>query len=691
MLETQLFRTFAKIYIIKHNIAMKKLLISIVCLAFLAGVQAKQELDLFNLDKSICPASDFYQFATGGWQANNPIPDEFARFGTFDKLARENRITVRNLIETLSRQNNPQGSNAQKVGDLFSIGMDTVRLDREGIAPIVNDLAAIQALATLDDAIAHIKAQHQQGFMPFFSLFAMADLENSRMNMAWINQTGLGMGDRDLYLEDDERSLRLREAYRTFLTTTFGLAGFTAEQALQMTENVMRVETELARVSMPRIEQRNPLLTFNRTSLSELQAMTPVFNWSQYFEMLGVSDVTELNVRTLNYFQNLTGIIRNMTMDEMRSYLTFNLLFSAGPFLSAPFQDARFEYFGRALRGTEAQQERWEIVVEVVSSTLGEAVGYEYVKRYFPPRAKERMDELVNNLLLAMADRIDNLEWMSAETRENAREKLGTMRVKIGYPNEWRDYSALVINPADSYLENMRRARKFHHNLMLADINQPVDLDRWLMTPQTVNAYYMASTNTICFPAGILQPPFFFIDGDDALNYGAIGMVIGHEITHGFDDQGSRYDKHGNLFDWWTADDRERFDARTSVLVDHFNAIEVAPGLFANGLLTLGENISDNGGLVIAYTAFQRTEQYRLGRELQGFTPAQRFFIAYATVWAGNIREPEIRRQTQEDVHPLPRWRVNGTVPHIDAFQEAFNVQPGDGMWLAPENRARIW
>ena len=673
---------------------MKKILITIACLAFLASCgnrQPMQGLDLSNLDTSICPTYDFYQFATGGWQAANPIPDDLARFGTFDKLRRETQIVVLNMIEELSRQRNPQGSNAQRIGDLFALGMDTARLNREGITPILNDLATIQALSTLDDVVRYIKSQHQQGFMPFFGLFAAADLDNSRMNIAHISQPGLGMGDRDLYLQDDERSIRLREAYRTFLTTTFELAGFSNEQALQMTEDVMHIETEIARVTMPRIELRDPRNTFNKMTVRDLQRMTPVINWREYFDMLGLTCVEELNVRNPIFFRNLTSILRTNSIGQLRSYLTFNLLRSAGPFLSTNFGEASFEYFGRALQGTEAEEERWKTVVSTLDGVLGEAVGKKYVARYFPPIARQRMEELVQNLLLAMADRIDGLEWMSDETKEQAHLKLSTMRVLIGYPKEWMDYSEFVVNAADSYLANMRRGRRFHHNRMLADINSPVDLDRLLMNPHTVNAYYMATTNTIGFPAGILQPPFFFMHGDDALNYGAIGMVIGHEITHGFDDQGRRYDKLGNLTDWWTREDEIRFNERTQILVDFFNAIEVAPGVFANGVLTLGENISDNGGLAIAYSAFQRTEQYRLGQELQGFTPSQRFFIAYATVWAGNIRERAILTQTQTGVHSLPRWRVNGAVPHSDAFHNAFNTQPGDGMWLAPENRARIW
>jgi len=650
-----------------------------------------QGLDLTNLDRNVCPTEDFYQFATGGWQLNNPLPDEHARFGTFDKLREENQKIVRDLIENLSRKNNPKGSNAQKIGTLFALGMDTVRLNKEGIAPIAAELQEIQALTSLEEVINFVMAQHQQGFSPLFGLYAAADLDNSTMNIAWLTQGRLGMGDRDLYLENDDRSVSLREAYRTYLTTIFELGGFSPEHAKRMTADVMKVETQLAEVTMPRIDQRDPHKTFNKMTVERLQAMTPIINWTQYFEGLGLNGVTELSVRTVNYFQNLTRILRALSMDEIKSYLTFNTLSTAGAYLSTDFRDASFEYYGRALRGTTAQLPRWKTIIDVVDNMLGEAVGQEYVKRYFPPAAKERMMELVDNLLLAFGERINNLEWMSAETQKRAHEKLGTFRVKIGYPDEWIDYSALTVDAAYSYFENIRRATRFHHDKMLAEINQPVNFDKWLMNAHTVNAYYMAATNTICFPAGILQPPFFFMNGDDALNYGAIGMVIAHEISHGFDDQGRKFDKNGNLSDWWTAEDAERFNERTRVLVDHFNAIEVAPGVFANGRLTLGENISDNGGLHVAYTGFQRTEQYKQGLLLQDFTPSQRFFIAYATVWAGNIREQEILRQTQEGVHSLPRWRVNGTVPHVDAFISAFNVQPGDRMWLAPENRARIW
>jgi putative endopeptidase len=673
---------------------MKKILTSITCLALLASCSNRKNMDgleLSNLDMSISPAEDFYQFATGGWQINNPIPDEHARFGTFDKLREENQKIVRNLIEELSQKNSPKGSNAQKIGTLFALGMDTVRLNEQGIVPIAAELEKIQAIKTINDALDYVFAQHQQGFSPLFGLYAAADLDNSNMNIAWLTQGRLGMGDRDYYLNNDERSIELRNAYQTYLSTIFELSNFSPEQAQKMTADVMKVETKLAEVHMPRIDQRDPHKTFNKMNIEKLQELTRIIDWNQYFKGLGLNDVKEVSVRTVNYFSNFPKILRELSMDEVKHYLLFNCISGAGAYLSMPFQDASFEYYGRALRGTQAREERWKTMVNVVDDVLGEAVGQEYVKRYFPPAAKARMMELVDNLLLAFGERIDNLEWMGLETKEQAQEKLSTFTVKIGYPDKWKDYSDLTIDANDSYFENIKRATKFQHNFMLSEINQPVDRGKWLMNAHTVNAYYMASTNEICFPAGILQPPFFFMNGDDALNYGAIGMVIAHEISHGFDDQGSKFDKNGNLSNWWTEDDRKRFNERTQVLVDHFNAIEVAPGTFANGRLTLGENISDNGGLHVAYTGFMKTDQYKNSNPIDNFTPSQRFFIAYATVWASNVREQEILRQTKEGVHSLPRWRVNGSVPHIDVFINAFDVKSGDGMWLAPEKRAKIW
>ncbi|MDR1951617.1 MAG: M13 family metallopeptidase, partial [Bacteroidales bacterium] len=643
---------------------MKNLITTIACLSLLAGCSNNKKmdgLDLTNLDTSVSPTEDFYQFATGGWQINNPLPDEYARYGSFDKLREENQKIVRQLIEDLSNKNNPKGSNAEKIGTLYALGMDTARLDKEGIEPIADELKKIEALTTFDDVINYVLAQHQQGFSPFFGLGAAADRSNSKMNIAWLSQGRLGMGERDYYLNNDERSKFLRKAYETYVAKAFELSDFSQEQAKKMTTDVMKVETKLAEITMPRIELRDPHKTFNKRTVADLQHLTPIIDWKRYFESLGLNDIGDLNISTVNYFSNLPKTLKSLSVDELKNYLMFNCINTASQYLTMDFQAARFEYYSRALSGTQAQQPRWKIMVTTVDRTLGEAVGEEYVKKYFPPQAKKRMLELIENLRASFGSRLENLEWMGEETKIKALEKLGTFRVKIGYPDKWRDYSALTIDENDSYYANMKRAVKFNHDFMLSEINRPVDRDKWLMNAHEVNAYYNSTTNEICFPAGILQPPFFFMNGDDALNYGAIGMVIAHEISHGFDDQGRKSDKDGNLVDWWTPEDAARFEERTKVLVDHFNAIEVAPGVFANGEFSLGENISDNGGLQVAYHGFTRTKQYREGKLIDDFTPAQRFFIAYATVWASNIREAEILRQTKEGVHSLPRWRVNGT------------------------------
>ncbi len=673
---------------------MKKILTSIACLSLLAGCSNKKSmdgLDLSNLDTTVSPTEDFYQYATGGWQVKNPIPDEYSRYGSFEKLAEDNQKSVRNLIEDLSKKESEKGSNADKIGTLFALGMDTARLDREGISTIAEDLKKIEALSSLEDIMNYILSLHQQGFSTLFSLFAEADLTNSSQNIAWISQGGLGMGERDYYLGTDERSIALQNAYKTYLTTIFELSGFANEQAENMQANVMKFETALAKIMMPRADFRDPHKTFNKMSVEKLQTLSPIMDWAKYFESLGVSDVKELNVATVDYFSNLPKMLKSFSVEELKNYLLFDCINDASPYLTTDFQNARFAFFSEALSGAKAQQPRWKKIVNVVDATLGEAVGEEYVKIYFPAEAKERMLKLIDNLKIAFGERINNLEWMSAETKTKALDKLSTFRVKVGYPDKWRDYSKLTINADDTYYANMLRATKFNLDFMLSEINKPVDVDKWYMNAHQVNAYYNPTTNEICFPAGILQPPFFFMNGDDALNYGAIGMVIAHEMTHGFDDQGRKYDKSGNLIDWWTEEDATRFDERTRVLVDYFNKIEVAPGMFANGEFSLGENIADNGGMQIAFAGFTKTEQYKEGKTIDNLTPAQRFFIAYAGVWAGNIREQEILRRTKEDEHSLGKWRVNGTLPHIEAFIEAFGIKQGDKMYLAPEERAKIW
>jgi putative endopeptidase len=435
---------------------------------------------------------------------------------------------------------------------------------------------------------------------------------------------------------------------------------------------------------------RDPIKTFNKMKISDLQKLCPAVDWNNYFSNLKLN-IEDLNVMTLNYFKNLSELLAKTDIETLKTYLIFEVINGAAGSLSQAFVDANFAYYGTALSGQEVQEERWKTITNVVSGVLGEAIGEEYVKIYFPEESKTRMLELVKNIQTTLGERIGKLDWMSDETKAKAIDKLNTIYIKIGYPDKWRDYSALNIEEGDSYYSILRKAAKFNQDYTFSKINKEVDPNEWLMTPQTVNAYYNPTTNEICFPAGILQPPFFFKDGDDAVNYGAIGVVIAHEITHGFDDQGRLYDKEGNLNDWWTAEDGAKFTAKAQVLVDWYNKIEVAPGVFANGGLSLGENIADFGGLTISYNAFQKTEQYSKGEKIDNFTPTQRFYLAYSTVWASNIRDKEILRRTKEDVHSLGKWRVNGQLSHQAAFLEAFGVKEGDPMWLAPENRANIW
>jgi putative endopeptidase len=463
-------------------------------------------------------------------------------------------------------------------------------------------------------------------------------------------------------------------------------------QEKQLAQDVLNLEIEMAKVFMTKEEQRDPNKTNNPKSLAEWQALIPNFSIDNFLTPLQLNNLEKVNVGQVDYLVGLNNILYNTNLETIKTYLAWNIINGALSFLSDEFVNANFDFYGKTLSGKEEIQPRWKRVVSVVDGSLGEAVGQMYVEKYFPAEAKERMLHLVKNLRLAMADRFEKLTWMSDETKAKAIDKLNAMIVKIGYPDTWRDYTALEIDPALSYYENVLRAERFENEYQLSKIGKPVDPMIWLMTPQTVNAYYNPTTNEICFPAGILQPPFFDMKADDAVNYGAIGVVIGHEMTHGFDDQGRYYDKTGNLTNWWTKDDEVNFGERSKKLVEHYNLIEVLPNIFANGIFTLGENIADNGGLNISYEALQKAKNEGLiNGVMDGFTPEQRFFIAYANVWAGNIRDAEIERRTKEDPHSLGKWRVNGALPHCETFLEAFDVKEGDAMWLEAEKRAQIW
>lgn len=649
-----------------------------------------QGLNISDMDTTVSPGESFYQYATGGWQKANPIPDEYARYGSFDKLREENQHQIQALIQELSGQDYENGTNAQKVGDLYSIGMDSVKLNSDGAEPIRPLLQKIADVESKEDII-RVSAQLSKVVSnPFFGFSVGPDDKNSSMNIVHIYQSGIGMGDRDYYLLQNEHSQNLRAAYIKLMETQFQNTGYSEADAKKAAANVMKIETELAGAHVTKEMRRLPELNYHKLLVSELDNQVAPFAWNIYFDELGAAGIDSLNVSQIEPVKAAIAIIEREPIEVLKDYLSWKVINSAANYLSDDFVNANFEFYGRTMSGSKELRPRWKRTIDAVNGAMGEAVGQLYVEKYFPAEAKERMLNLVENLKISLGERISQLEWMSDATKEKAQEKLGTFIVKIGYPDKWKDYSSLEIKD-DSYWQNIMRASEFAWEEMMDELGKPVDRTKWYMSPQTVNAYYSPSSNEICFPAGILQPPFFYMDGDDAINYGGIGVVIGHEMTHGFDDQGRKFDKDGNLTDWWTAEDAARFDERAKVLVDFFDNIVVLDTVHANGTFTLGENIADHGGLQVAYHAFQKTDQAKKEENIDGFTPAQRFFLSYAGLWAGNVRDAEILRLTQIDPHSLGKWRVNGALPHIEAWYEAFGIDSEDPMYVPAEERASIW
>ena len=644
-----------------------------------------------NMDTTVAAGTDFYEYACGGWIKNNPLKPEYARFGTFDQLLENNQEQLRVLIEELSATPHEAGSVAGKIGALYAMGLDSTKLNADGVAPIKEELAAINALATKSDVSKMVATLHKEGMAPFFALFVDADEKNSAMNIVQLYQAGIGMGDRDYYLLEDEGSAKMRDAYRAYINKLFTLAGSSPEQADAAVDAVMKIEKAIADISYGREDLRDSQKNYNKLAYEDFKQIESPLDWDVYFESMGLAGLKELDAKQINFYKDMNKALQNTTVDEQKYYLAFNLLSAAAPYLSDDFVDADFEFYGKVMSGKQEQQPRWKRSLNTVNGALGEAVGEMYVEKYFPASSKEKMLTLVGNLQTALSERINGLEWMSDTTKAKAQEKLAAFTVKIGYPDKWRDYSGLEIKD-DSYWANVRRSNIFDMAYQLADVDKPVDKSRWHMNPQTVNAYYNPTTNEICFPAAILQPPFFNPDADDAVNYGAIGVVIGHELTHGFDDQGRNYDKDGNLIDWWTAEDAVRFKERADKLVDQYDQIIVIDTLHANGRFTLGENIADHGGLLVAHQAYLNSLK---GKEtpapIDGFTNEQRFFLGYATLWGQNIRPEEIRRRTKIDPHSLGKWRVNAALRNIAPFYAAFDIKEGDPMFMAPADRVVIW
>jgi len=641
-------------------------------------------IDRANLDETVAPGTDFYNYACGGWMKAHPLTAEYSRYGTFDALGEANRQQVLDLITNLDRNSGP---NAQKIADLYALGMDSVKLNEQKAGPLQADLKTI---AGLDKESMFPVLATLPGVSGFFGTGVEADMLNANINTMYIVQGGLGLGDRDYYILDGEDEKKAREAYVKYINDISVLAGFSNEDAARIAANTMKIETAIAQASSSREELRNPMANYNPTPMAELTKSLPNLKLVEYFKAQGIDKIDTLVVGQPKFLKALDKLIADSSEQEIRDYLTAGYIASAASYLSDDFVNADFE-LSKVLSGVQEQRPRWKRATAVPNAMLGEALGQLYVEKYFPASSKEKMVNLVKNLQIALGQHIDTLTWMSETTKQRAHEKLDNFHVKIGYPDKWRDYSALTIDPEKSYWENIQSAIKFNNDFNLADYGKPVDKDRWYMSPQTVNAYYNPTTNEICFPAGILQKPFFDPEADDAINYGAIGVVIGHEMTHGFDDQGRQFDKDGNMRDWWTAEDAEAFTKLADALAAQFDQVIVLGDTHANGRFTLGENIADQGGLRVAYTAYHNSLNGKPGKDIDGFTPDQRFYLGYANVWAGNIRDEEILRRTKTDPHSLGRWRVNATLRNIAPFFEAFSITEGDAMFRPEAERVVIW
>lgn len=644
-----------------------------------------------DMDMSVRPGDDFYQYAGGGWLKANPMKPEYSSYGVFNDLAETNRKQIRELFENLSKEKHAFGSVGQKVADLYNMAMDSVRLNKEGAAPLQKDLDKVKAFSKKADFTAFIADQHLYKGNPFFGIGVDTDLKNSDLNVMWLSAGTSGLPDRDYYLNTDADSKKKQEAYRVYLSKIFQLSGYKKKEAEKAAKVIYNIEYQFAEAKMSRAEARDYNKLYNIYTIDMLQKNYPAIQWAKYFELMGVKDVKQVILTEPKVMAVAQKLMSTLSEQDIKYYVAGLIIKSSTSVLSDDFVNANFDFYGRLLNGQKEQKARWKRALGFPNSLLGEAVGELYVSKYFAGESKAKMLKLIDNLRKALATRIANLTWMNDTTKINALVKLNSFTVKVGYPDKWRDYSKLTIDPAKSLYDNVAAATYVETLRNLEKFGKPVDKSEWGMTPQTVNAYYNPTTNEICFPAAILQAPFFDVNADDATNYGAIGVVIGHEMTHGFDDQGRNFNADGNMVDWWTAGDSKRFTAAAEKLAAQFDQITVVGDLKANGHLTLGENIADQGGLRISYDAFKTTQQFQEGKEIDGFTPAQRFYLSYGRIWAEHMTEEAIYQQTKSDPHSIGRNRVNATLRNIDTWYDAFGVKEGDKMWLAPAERAIVW
>ena len=670
---------------------LKQILPMLTLAAAPLAAQTDGGIDTANMNPAAVPGVDFYDYACGGWMKANPLPAEYARYGSFEQLIENNDKQLRGLIEELAAKKHAPGSIEQKIADLYNSAMDSVGRNERGAGELREILAPVAGAKTREELFRLVATWQRKGLGSLIDFYIDADIKNSSMNLLQFYQSGLTLGEREYYLDGDKATLHIREQYRKHVERMFRLAGFDRKTARRKRDAVLAIETRMASPFYSAVQLRDPEANYHKMTYAELKRDYAGVDWDVYFDALGIKGVGELSVSQPEPLKEACLIWKEAPLDDLKAYVEWKFIDGAATCLSDDFVAANFDFYGRVMSGKEQDRPRWKKAVGAVESGLGEALGRIYVERYFPAEAKQRMETLVQNLQVALAERILAQEWMSNSTKLAALEKLSTFYVKVGYPDTWRDYSALDIRPT-GYLENMQRCSAFAYDDMLRRrLGKPVDRKEWLMTPQTINAYYNPTTNEICFPAGILQPPFFDMQRDDAFNYGAIGVVIGHEMTHGFDDQGRQFDKDGNLADWWAPGDADRFKERADVMEAFFGNIDVLPDLKANGALTLGENLADHGGLMVAYQAFKNATKAAPLPAKDGLTPEQRFFLAYAQVWAANIRDEEIRQRTKSDPHSLGRWRVNGALPHIDMWYEAFGVTDKDPMFVPADKRVRIW
>ena len=651
-------------------------------------------IDLANLDNSVRPQDDFYQYACGGWMKNHPLPAAYSRYGSFDKLGDDNNKRINGILNELLTNKYAAGSTEQKLSDLYKLAMDEERRNKEGVTPLMPVLNKLEKAKTVADLFKVQLSLVPYGDSEFFGTYIASDEKNAQQNILTVVQGGTTLGQKEYYLDNDSATAAIREAYKKHIVRMFRLFGFSEKAAQAKMKNVMKIETELARVSKSNTELRDPEANYHKMTMAEFSKKYPHLQLEKLLVAAGMNlkDAKQLVVGQPEFIAGADKVVAGISAAEYRDYMEWGQIMSAAGYLSDAVVQANFDFFGKTMSGKKENHPLWKRATSQVEGQMGQALGKIYVEKYFPASSKERMKVLVANLQKALAKRIEAQDWMSAETKKNALDKLSTFYVKIGYPDKWIDMADLHIDPSKSYYENIEECRRFWNKWTIdTKAGKPVDKDEWQMYPQTVNAYYNPTTNEICFPAGILQVPFFDPTADDAFNYGAIGVVIGHEMTHGFDDQGRHYDKDGNMKDWWTSSDGDNFNKRADMYADFFSNIKVLPDLNANGRFTLGENLADHGGLQVAFEAFKDATKDAPLKTIDGLTPEQRFFIAYAGVWAGNITEAEIRQRTKSDPHALGKWRVDGALPHINMWYDAFDVKSGDKMFIPVDKRLNLW